>query len=338
MKMNDLVYNTDIPKNTVANFSEAFPGSQINPAASNIAENLQNQGDQLIMDNTIKSFILERGYPILYYPYLFEVDKAEHLFGEHSGAGYGLPFKTYAYLEIEDQPSWFAAQGIDTDETMTAWVHIKLWKDTVKEILNDSQNDRFQDYSKIYNLNYIEENDVVRAIEPKVKDLIQLTTFGADREFDRGNKIFEITSKEDELFSEKNMNYAMGHYVWKITAKRYRYSHELGMSSKDPIGRNNPFIGVAGEQGNHVVSETKSVYHMFLESEGLIDEPGVNEIVTEDGKQFGLADGTYVTKVEHTKVYEQDIVKDSKNNFDLNTRIKNVYKDNGNTILSNDLF
>ena len=49
--------------------------------------------------------------------------------------------------------------------------------------------------TKIYNLNYVEERDVVRAIEPKVKDLIQLTTFGADREFDRGNKIFEITSK-----------------------------------------------------------------------------------------------------------------------------------------------
>lgn len=336
--MGELIYNTDIPKNTMTNFADAFPGSQICPTKSNVIENLQTQGDQVVLDNTIKSYILERGYPVLYYPYLFEVDKAEHLFGEHSGAGYGFPFKTYVYMTIEDSPSWFAAQGIDTDETVTGWIHIKLWKETVTEYLQDPHCRQYADYSKIYNLNYIKENDIVRAIEPKVKDLIQLTTFGADREFDRGNKIYEITSREDEQFSDGAMNVAMGHYVWKITAKRYRYSHELGMSNQDPNGRDNPFIGVAGEQGNHVVSETKSVYHMFLESEGLVDELGTKEIVTEDDREFGLADGTYVTKVEHTKVYEQDIVEDSKNNFNLDHHIKNVYKDPGNTILSNDLF
>jgi hypothetical protein len=332
-----LTYNTDIPKNTMTNYAEAFPGSVTCPKNTNIAEKLATQGDQVVMDNNIKSFILERGYPVLYYPYLFEVDKAEHLFGEHSGAGYGVPFKTYAYMTIEDQPSWFAAQGIDTDETATIWIHIKLWKDTVKEYLQDPECPQYKDYSKIYNLNYVEERDVIRAIEPKVKDLIQLTTFGADREFDRGNKIFEITSREDELFSEKDMNIAMGHYVWKVTAKRYRYSHELGMSNQDPNGRNNPYIGVAGETGNHVVSETKSVYHMFLETEGIIDEEN-NDVISEDGREISLVDGTYTTKVEHTKVYKHDNNEDSKKNFDLDTRIKNVYKDYSNTILSNDLF
>lgn len=332
-----LTYNTDIPKNTMTNYSEAFPGSVTCPSNTNIAENLAMQGDQVVIDNNIKSFILERGYPVLYYPYLFEVDKAEHLFGEHSGAGYGVPFKTYAYMTIEDQPSWFAAQGIDTDETATIWIHIKMWKDTVKEYLQDPGCPQYHDYHKIYNLNYIAENDIVKAIEPKVKDLIQLTTFGADREFDRGNKIFEITSREDELFSENNMNIAMGHYVWKVTAKRYRYSHELGMSNQDPNGKGNEYIGVAGEKGNHVVSETKSVYHMFLEENGLLTEDS-NPMVDENNTSLNLINGIYATKVEHRKVYEQDIVKDSKQNFNLEKRISNIYKDNGNTILSNDLF
>lgn len=332
-----LTYNTDIPKNTMTNYTEAFPGSVTCPSNTNIAENLAMQGDQIVMDNNIKSFILERGYPVLYYPYLFEVDKAEHIFGEHSGAGYGIPFKTYAYMTIEDQPSWFAAQGIDTDETATIWIHIKLWKDTVIEYLQDPECPQYHDYHKIYNLNYIAENDIVRAIEPKVKDLIQLTTFGADREFDRGNKIFEITSREDELFSEKDMNIAMGHYVWKVTAKRYRYSHELGMSNQDQNGKGNEYIGVAGEKGNHIVSETKSVYHMFLEENGLVNEKNIS-IESEDCKKINTLTGIYTTKVEHTKVYEQDIVKDSQKNFDLNTRITNIYKDKGNTILSNDLF
>lgn len=333
-----LTYNTDIPKNTMTNYAEAFPGSVTCPKNTNIAENLANQGDQVVMDNTVKSFILERGYPVLYYPYLFEVDKAEHLFGEHSSAGYGVPFKTYVYMTIEDQPSWFAAQGIDTDETATIWIHIKLWKDTVKEYLQDSECEQYHDYTKIYNLNYIEEHDIVRAIEPKVKDLIQLTTFGADREFDRGNKIFEITSREDELFSEKDMNMAMGHYVWKITAKRYRYSHEFGMSNKDRQNVNNEFIGEAGEQGNHIISETRSVYHMFLEDNTIMSEDNKDTIISEDNIIINDANGIYATKVERTNIYRHDNNEDSKKNFDLDTRIKNVYKDQGNTILSNDLF
>lgn len=335
--MSDLTINTSIPKNTMVNYAEAFPGSVTCPTNTNIAENLASQGDQVIMDNTIKSFILERGYPVLYYPYLFEVDKAEHLYGEHSGAGYGVPFKTYAYITIEDQPSWFAAQGIDTSETATIWLHIKTWKDTVCEYLQDTSCPQYHDYNKIYNLNYISENDIVKAIEPKVKDLIQLTTFGADREFDRGNRIFEITSKEDELLSDKNMNALMGHYVWRISAKRYRYSHEFGMSNQDRKNVKNDYIGLAGEHGNHVVSETKSVYHMFLAENGLSAENG-KTIHDESGNVINMAEGIYATKVEHTKVYHQDITEDSKQNFNLETRISNIYKDPGSSILSNDLF
>lgn len=333
-----LTYNTDIPKNTMTNYAEAFPGSVTCPKNTNIAENLAIQGDQVVMDNNIKSFILERGYPVLYYPYLFEVDKAEHLFGEHSGAGYGVPFKTYAYMTIEDQPSWFAAQGIDTDETATIWIHIKLWKDTVIEYLQDPECPQYHDYNKIYNLNYIAENDIVRAIEPKVKDLIQLTTFGADREFDRGNKIFEITSREDELFSENNMNIAMGHYVWRVKAKRYRYSHELGMSNQDPNGKGNEYIGIAGEKGNHIISETKSVYHMFLEENNIISENNKNIIDENNNNKINDINGILTTKIENKKVYKQDIIEDSKKNFNLEKHINNIYKDNGNRILSNDLF
>lgn len=330
-------HNTNIPKNTMTNYSEAFPGSVICPSNTNIVEKIATQGDQVVMDNNIKSFILERGYPVLYYPYLFEIDKAETLFGEHSGAEYGVPFKTYVYMTIEDQPSWFAAQGIDTDETATIWIHIKMFKETVSEYIQDKNCDQYNDYRKIYNLNYIAEKDIVRAIEPKVKDLIQLTTFGADREFDRGNKIFEITSKEDELFSEKDMNLAMGHYVWRCKAKRYRYSHEIGMSNQDKKSSNNEFLGEAGEQGSHIVTETKSVYHMFLEDEGIVDENN-DRMEAEDGTPLTMPGEIYVTKVERTKVYDSNIVKDSKNNFNLEKRITNIYKDRGNTILSNDLF
>jgi hypothetical protein len=330
-----LIYNTNIPKNNAVNFAAAFPGSVTCPAFTNVAENVANQGDQLMMDNTIKSYILEKGYPVLYYPYLFELDKAEHLYGEHSAAGYAIPFKTYAYISIEDAPAWVAAQGFDTDETATIWIHIQFWRDSVIELMSGDK-EKYRDYFKIYNLNYKSEGDVVRAIEPKVKDLIQLMTFGADREFDRGNKIFEITSKEDEVFSD-NMNPAMGHYVWKITAKRYRFSHEMGLSNQDLIGKDNPFIGVGGESGNHVVSETKSVYKMFLEAEGIVDEANI-DMITEDGNIIGGVHDITSVKIEQKNLYDYDIVEESKSEYNLEENIDEIYTDGGNKILSNNLF
>lgn len=333
--MSDLKYNTNIPKNNLVDFSAAFPGSVICPSFTNVAENTLNQGDQIMMNNTIKSYILEKGYPVLYYPYLFELDKAEHLYGEHSAAGYGIPFKTYAVITVEDAPAWVAAQGFDTDETATIWLHIQFWRDSVIELM-ESDKEKYVDYFKIYNLNYKAENDIVHAIEPKVKDLIQLMTFGPDREFDRGNKIFEITSKEDEVFSD-NMNPAMGHYVWKITAKRYRFSHEMGMSNLDPVGKGNEYIGHGGETGNHVISETKSVYKMFLEADTIVNEDYV-QITSQDGTEIDLEESIHVTKIEQKTQYNYDNNEQSKAEFDLEKNISNVYTDNGNMILSNDLY
>ena len=76
---------------------------------------------------------------------------------------------------------------------------------------------------------------------------------------------------------------------------------------------------------------------MFLEDEGIVDEVN-NNLESENGSPIVGQGDIYVTQVERTKVYNSDIVKDSKNNFNLEKRITNIYKDRGNTILSNDLF
>lgn len=74
--------------------------------------------------------------------------------------------------------------------------------------------------------------------------------YGIDRPWDRGNRIFEITNVEDEILSEKFNNH-FGHYVWKLTGVRYRYSYEDMMSSLDYGNGDNSYLGKFGEQGNH---------------------------------------------------------------------------------------
>lgn len=305
--------------------SEAFPGITSDACANLMSkQDGSYAGDQLMYDLQIQSYIQTNGYPVLYYPYLYEIEKSEKVHGEHSAAGYGQPFKTIMMLTIEDAPSWVGEMGVDSDATVTGWLHIKTFKKSITAILQDSEDSRYCDYSKIYNLDYIEDRDIVHAIEPKVKDLIQLTTFGCDREYDRGNKIFEITNKEDELFSQ-NMNPAMGHYVWRITAKRYRYSYEDGMSRLDDKAADNFYLGELGEKGNHQVYDNKSVYKMFLACEGITDEDA-ELLLDHDKANLVTEDGIWIENKEYKKVYKQDINRQSKKEFDMTQRIPDFYE------------
>lgn len=315
-------------KNQNPDLSEAFPGSNVSDACANLFLKQDNSeaGDQLTMDGQIQSYIQTNGYPVLYYPYLYEIDKSEKVHAEHSAAGYGNPFQTIIMMTIEDSPSWISEIGVDSDVTVTGWIHIRTWKKTVANILKSKKDKRRPDYDKIYNANYIDEKDIIHAIEPKPKDLVQLMLFGCDREYDRGNKIFEITNKEDEVFSQ-NMNPALGHYVWRITAKRYRYSFEDGLSKLDAKAADNFYIGDEGEKGNHQVFDNLSVAKMFLgvndivgeDADNLLDEPG-KDLITEDGITY--------QRQNHGKVYNEDINKESqKFEFDMNKRVLNYYQD-----------
>lgn len=306
-------------KNQEPDLTEVFPGLTSDQCANlMLKQDNSYAGDQLLYDQQIMSYIQTNGYPVLYYPYLYEIEKSEKIHGEHSAAGYGQPFQILMMMTIEDAPSWVGEMGVDSDATVTGWLHIKTFKKAIQAILQTPADSRYEDYSKIYNLNYITERDIVHAIEPKVKDLFQLMTFGCDREYDRGNKIFEITNKEDELFSQ-NMNPAMGHYVWRITAKRYRYSYEDGMSTMDDKAVNNPYLGVMGEKGNHQVHDNLSVCKMFLVEEGM-DE--------------AEADALLVQK-EYKKVYNQDIDKQSQHEFDMRKRIPDFYENKQSNITWN---
>lgn len=59
---------------------------------------------------------------------MWQEEKMEELTGEHSGAGYGRPFEILIVLEIKDNPSWVSSLGIDNDDTVTGWIHIRTFK------------------------------------------------------------------------------------------------------------------------------------------------------------------------------------------------------------------
>ena len=307
---------------------EMFPGIT-SDACANIQGGIAKSGnyDQITFDNQIRSYIAETGLPCWYYPYLFEEEKMEEFTGEHNSAGYGRPFELLIVLEIKDTPSWVSGLGIENDETVTAWIHIRTFKDKIRNVLGNQEDSRFIDYNSIYCLNPFEHNAYTKKIMPKPKDCFQVLTSGCDREFDAGARIWEITNVEDEIWSEK-FNLSQGHYVWKITAKRYRYSFEHGMSRLDEKSSDNPMLGDMGESGNHQVYEN-DIVKMYLGASKLVTEDDVTEfITTEDTNEEIFADDVEVKEIHYDKKYSQDeVCEDAKKEvFDMTRNQSDFYE------------
>ena len=308
---------------------EMFPGIT-SEVCSNIQGGLAASGnyDQITYDNQIQSYITENGLPCWFYPYLFQEEKMEEFTGEHNSAGYGRPVEVIMVLEIKDTPSWVSGLGIENDETVTAWLHIRTFKNKIIPILENSDDGRYVDYNTIYCKNPWEHGAYLKKIQPKPKDCFQVLTSACDREWDAGARIWEITNVEDEIWSEK-INPAQGHYVWKITAKRYRYSFEYGMSTLDDKAEDNPMLGEMGEKGNHQVYEN-DIVKMYLKASELYTEDYIDKIVTEEQGESIVdeADEVEVVNVKYNKKYSQDeVCEDAKKEvFDMNRNKKGFYE------------
>lgn len=315
---------------------QMFPGIT-SDACANIQGGIAKSGnyDQVTYDNQIQSFIAENGLPCWFYPYLFQEEKMQELTGEHTSAAYGQPLEVLMVLEIKDSPSWVTGLGIENDETVTAWLHIRNFKNKVIEVLNNKQDQRYPDYDSIYCAepwkkdahNHGGKAQYLKKIQPKPKDCFQLLLSACDREWDAAARIWEITNVQDELWAEK-LNPAHGHYVWKITAKRYRYSFEYGMSNLDEKSKDNPLLGEMGERGNHQVYEN-DVVRMYLSASKLVEEDDINSfIITEDTNEEIFTEDIEVKKINYEKKYSQDSVNDDakKQVFDMSTHDSSFYK------------
>jgi hypothetical protein len=228
-------------------------------------------------------------------------------------------------LEVKDAPSWVSQLGVENDETVTAWLHIRSFKNKVVQVLDNQEDDRYIDYDSIYCKTPFDHKSWTKKIMPKPKDCFQVLTSGCDRAFDAGARIWEITNVEDELWSEK-LNPSQGHYVWKITAKRYRYSFEYGMSKLDAPAADNPMLGEMGESGNHQVYEN-DIVKMYLSAVEIYTEDFDKEIFTENDESL-IENEEIINEVHYERKYSQDeVCEDAKKEvFDMEKNSDGVYK------------
>ena len=224
--------------------------------------------EQLIYDQSFKDLINNFGYEIDYYLHTFNLSGANLLYGEEPTAVFYGPIPVKMYMELENEAISLQRFGFDAADDFTGYVHIESFAkmlssrdffiktskgdilpidDFVEQFEEEIGTDVFitstdkelyretmiKGLSSLYDQaggayeiidKFIETN---HGLEPKSGDLIDFIQLGCDRPGGRCSKIFEITERMDQDIAG-GLNPMLGHYVWRLRAKRYEHSFEPG--------------------------------------------------------------------------------------------------------------
>lgn len=254
------------------------------------------QAEQIVYDQAFKDLINNFGIPIDYYIHTYNLSAADNFYGEHPTSIFYGPVSIMMYIELSENAINLSRFGFASDDELTGYVHIKTFEETMTGrnfYVQSSTGEllQFEDYvtyvqtessqnvlsNLLYNIvtetsetggfdliggqwdlynRYIDNG---QSIEPKSGDLIQLSPLGCDRPNGRGAKVFEITERTDQDVA--SLNPLLGHYIYRLKAKRYEYSFEPG-APKEPQNQQvfeNSFSGILSSNiSGVVVSDPKS--------------------------------------------------------------------------------
>jgi hypothetical protein len=265
------------------------------PGCSQFFNPANFQAEQLIYDAAFNDLINSYGVPINYYVNTFNVLSADLFYGEHPIAPYLGPVSIISYIELIENPINLSRFGFASDDELTAYLHIDTFTTTFSAVIN-----------------YAEFN---QSIEPKSGDIIEVTALGCDRPNGRGAKWFEITERVDQDIA--TMNPLLGHYVYRLRAKRYEGSFEPG---------------IIGEQGNNQIYDnsfsgilSSNIEIPSIEILDLQTESG-DYLITQDGDPLILTGVTTPQLSSNPKTYPFDVDQYSKDNiFDNSVNDTSIY-------------
>ena len=205
------------------------------------------QAEQLIYDASFGDLINSYGVPINYYVNTFNLLSADLLYGEEPTKIFKGPFELQMYLELTENAINLSKFGFASDDELTGYLHINTFTTTMSSLV---------DYASF-----------TQVVEPKSGDIIEISTLGCDRPNGRGSKWFEITERVDQDVS--SINPLMGHYVYRVRAKRYEHSFEPGLSGEKQNQQvyENSFSGVVSSLIPGVSASVPKSYDFDVDEE-----------------------------------------------------------------------
>ena len=196
-----------------------------NSNCGGFADPSKYSAERLVFNSMFIEQINNYGVDVNFYVNGFNLAQCNILYGEHPTQEYSPPFVVRAMLELEESVS-LTRYGMESDDELVMYIAIDSFTDAFIQYLVTETGLAVLTEAGKYVLaenSFHEEHG--QRIEPKSDDLVEITALGCDRPGTRGAKIFRITEVLDQSVSS-GINPLMGHYVWKITAKRYEPSSE----------------------------------------------------------------------------------------------------------------
>jgi len=193
-----------------------YPGPKPYNQCFRFTDKANNACERIVIDNWWEEIIALFGQRVTWWQNPYQTLSADgvprgeinlegggpgNIYGEEPTKIFKDPKNIIIAAELNENAVVLQKYGFDSDDELTAYVHI----------------------SAFY-------NEFGWLQEPKAGDVFELTEYGDDRPYPRTGKKFEITERLDEDVAR--INPLAGHYVWMIKAKRYDYSFEPGLSAE----------------------------------------------------------------------------------------------------------
>jgi hypothetical protein len=254
---------------------------------SNFANPNNFQAERSIFNSLINEKINNFGIDIDYYVHTYNLSSADNFYGEDLDAPYYGPISLRVEKDYTFSGVPLGIHGFDSNDEITFYVTF----DTFEEAFGDHR---------------VHEESGQR-IEPKADDMFIIKTWGCDRPNGRTAKKFVVTEAIDE--DPEDLNVLMGHYVWKVTARRYDYSYEANIPASDDKYQvyDNTFSGVLTSD-----ISIKGPLEGLVDSEGdlLIGFGGETLVTQTTSQQLSSDDKPYDYDVDvevEDEIYDQSI-------------------------------
>ena len=158
-----------------------------------------------------ENFVANYGVRIEYWNNAYDLKKHDFLYGEHTTAGFNPERLLKAYVEITEESRILSKFGIMTDNDATLYVTIK-------------------EFQRVWG-----------ATVPKIGDVWRVMDGACDRPEQQTPKVFQISDKIDTI---NPVDFLGGHYVWKLTSRRFDFSYEDNAPNEGNGGLSDvPFFG-----------------------------------------------------------------------------------------------
>jgi hypothetical protein len=199
--------------------TESYPYNTSNPYIGNdsvgslYVPNCENNKYQTArLKDYWTNFIANFGVRVEFFSNAYDLKEHNFLYGEDPLSGFHPPRILKAYVEVTNESRLLAKFGIMTENDATLLIPIS-------------------EFQRVWG-----------TTPPKIGDVWRVMDGACDRPEGQTPKVFQISDKIDTL---NPVDFLGGHYVWKLTSKRFDFSYEKNAPEEKEMGglSDVPFFG-----------------------------------------------------------------------------------------------